>query len=73
LGVVSAVSIVYLRRFITEETFKRMINLLYGLGCGAIIGDAMIHILPEAYQNENANKNIVSLTFIFAICTFLII
>jgi len=50
-----------------------MINLLYGLGCGAIIGDAMIHILPEAYQNENANKNIVSLTFIFAICTFLII
>ncbi len=23
--------------------------MLYSLGCGALVGDAMVHILPEAY------------------------
>jgi hypothetical protein len=27
------------------------VNMLYSLGCGAIIGDAVIHILPDAYSD----------------------
>lgn len=47
--------------------------MLYSLGCGAMIGDAMIHILPEAYTNETVYSTFVSLVFIAAISCFIII
>ena len=56
-----------------ESRFKTLINLLYALGCGALVGDAMVHILPEAYSSVEANSNIVSLVFIIAIFTFILI
>ena len=56
-----------------ESSFKTLINLLYALGCGALVGDAMVHILPEAYSNVETNSNIVSLVFIIAVFTFILI
>lgn len=47
--------------------------MLYSLGCGAMIGDAMIHILPQAYTNEALYSTYVSLVFIAAVCSFIII
>ncbi len=38
-----------------------------------MIGDAMIHILPESYQNENVKTTFVSLIFISAVCLFIIV
>ena len=58
---------------VSETKFKTFINLLYALGCGAMIGDAMIHILPDSYKNEEANSGIVALVFITAITVFLVI
>lgn len=49
------------------------VNMLYSLGCGAIIGDAIIHILPDAYKDQTANGQIVSFIFICAVVFFLII
>ena len=47
--------------------------MLYALACGAIIGDAMIHILPEAFKSEFTNPHYVSLIFICAIAFFMIL
>lgn len=47
--------------------------MLYALACGAIIGDAMIHILPEAFKSEFTNTHYVSLIFICAIAFFIIL
>jgi hypothetical protein len=73
LGVLAAILIVSLKSCISEEKFKTMINMLYGLGCGAMVGDAMVHILPDAYQSEVTNPNYVSLVFISAVVMFIII
>jgi|JI9StandDraft_1071089.scaffolds.fasta_scaffold1148589_2 hypothetical protein len=51
IGLVAALFVVGIKKCIAEQKFKFFLNLLYSLGCGAMIGDAMIHILPEAYSN----------------------
>jgi hypothetical protein len=51
LGLVAALLIVALKRCISENSFKIFINMLYSLGCGAMVGDAMIHILPDNYKS----------------------
>lgn len=33
-----------------------LVNMLYSLGCGAIIGDAIIHILPDAFKDQETNS-----------------
>jgi zinc transporter ZupT len=73
VGVLAAILIVCIRTCMSEEKFKIMINLLYALGCGAMVGDAMVHILPEAYQSDETNSNYVSLVFIASVCMFIII
>lgn len=51
LGLVAALFVVAIKKCMAEQKFKFFLNLLYSLGCGAMIGDAMIHILPDAYSN----------------------
>jgi len=50
-----------------------LVNMLYSLGCGAIIGDAVIHILPDAFKDPGTNSQIVSFVFICAVVFFLIL
>jgi len=47
------------------------VNLLYALGCGAMVGDVMVHILPESYKSAQVNFRFVALIFIGAIVIFL--
>lgn len=51
LGFVAALVLICLQKCLTEGCFKIFVNLLYALACGAIVGDAMIHILPEAFTS----------------------
>jgi hypothetical protein len=46
IGFVAAIMIVFLKKCISDSKFKVFVNMLYSLGCGAIVGDAIIHILP---------------------------
>jgi zinc transporter ZupT len=73
LGFVAALLLICIQRCLTEGCFKIFVNLLYALACGAIIGDAMIHILPEAFKSEYTNSRYVSLIFICAIAFFIIL
>jgi zinc transporter ZupT len=73
MGFAAALLLVCIRNLITPESFIIFVNMLYSLGCGAIIGDAVIHILPEAYKDTGADSKLVSLIFICAVLFFLII
>ena len=73
MGILAALLVVALRQCISKANFKALLNVLYALGCGAMVGDSMIHILPEAYKSDEVNSNIVSLIFILAVCCFIII
>jgi len=41
------------------------------LAFGALIGDAIVHIMAEAYELPETNNNIVSLIFILSIVAFI--
>jgi hypothetical protein len=55
LGFGAAIVLICFQRCLTEGCFKIFINMLYALACGAIVGDAMIHILPGAFKSESTN------------------
>jgi len=52
-----------------EEIIKKYISLFISLAVGALLGDAFIHLIPEAFENSS-NPVIVSLLIIFGILIF---
>jgi len=52
-----------------EEIIKKYISLFISLAVGALLGDAFIHLIPEAFKNSS-NPVIVSLLIIFGILIF---
>jgi zinc and cadmium transporter len=55
-----------------EEVLKKYINFFISLAIGALLGDAFIHIIPEAFES-NMGFNTVSLLVIGGILFFFII
>lgn len=51
IGLFAALFVIAIKRCVEDNNFKIFLNLLYSLGCGALVGDAMIHILPQAYKS----------------------
>ena len=73
LGVVNTSLIVAIQQCISVRAFKMVINLLYALGCGAMLGDVMVHTLPNNYSNPNIKTSLVALLFIMAILAFILL
>ena len=55
-----------------EETVKKYISLFISLAVGALLGDAFIHLIPEAFESASSSTT-VSLLIIFGILVFFII
>lgn len=55
-----------------KEIIEKYISLFISLAIGALLGDAFIHLIPEALKNSS-NSSIVSLLIIFGILVFFII
>lgn len=55
-----------------EEIIKKYISLFISLAVGALLGDAFIHLIPEAFENSS-NPTTVSLFIIFGVLLFFII
>ena len=70
VSLVSLIGVFYI--YLKEETVKKYINLFISLAVGALLGDAFIHLIPEAFENSS-NPIIVSLLIIFGIIIFFII
>lgn len=73
IGLFAALFVIGIKQCVEDSSFKIFLNLLYSLGCGALVGDAMIHILPQAYKSEAVYSTFVALIFIGAITIFIII
>lgn len=73
IGLFAAIFVIAIKQCIQEHNFKIFLNLLYSLGCGALVGDAMVHILPAAYQSHAVYSTFVALVFMAAIVLFIII
>ncbi len=75
LGVV-AISLVSLVGVFTlsikEEVIKRYVFLLVSLAVGALLGDAFIHLIPEAFENSE-NPLVVSLLIVAGIVFFFVL
>src|SRR3989344_1803379 len=54
---------------IKEEIFKKYVFLLVSLAVGALLGDAFIHLIPEAFENSRDPLSI-SLLIIAGIIIF---
>lgn len=71
--VVSLVSLVGVFSLsIKDDILKKYINFFISLAIGALLGDAFIHIIPEAYKS-NLSTNTVGLLIITGILLFFII
>ena len=55
-----------------EEIVKKYISLFISLAVGALLGDAFIHLIPEAFRNF-PNSTIASLLIVSGILIFFII
>ncbi len=72
LGFIAAILLVIAKKCCNIACFEIIMKFLFSLSCGALIGDAVIHILAETFANEEINQKIVSLIFIASIFLFLI-
>lgn len=76
LGSVIIVSLVSLAGVISlsikEEVLKKYISFFISLAIGALLGDAFIHIIPEAYESA-LSTNTVGILIISGILLFFII
>jgi zinc and cadmium transporter len=57
---------------IKENILKKYINFFISLAIGALLGDAFIHLIPEAFES-GINTNVISILIIFGILLFFII
>jgi zinc transporter ZupT len=73
IGFLAALLVVAAKNCISPGKFKVFAGLLYAFSCGALIGDAAIHILPESFTNPEIEPKLVSLIFIASIVFFLIL
>jgi len=71
--IVSLVSIVgVFSIFLKEEILKKYITFFISLAIGALLGDAFIHIIPEAFES-NLGSNMVSIMVITGILLFFVL
>lgn len=57
---------------IKEDVLKKYINFFISLAIGALLGDAFIHIIPEAYIS-NIGTNLASILVVVGILFFFVI
>lgn len=54
------------------ETLKKYIFIFISLAVGALLGDAFIHLIPEAFE-ESSNSTLISLLIISGVLIFFIL
>jgi hypothetical protein len=51
IGFLTALVIVFCKSMASDACFEMTIKSLFSLAFGALLGDAMLHILPSAYKS----------------------
>jgi zinc and cadmium transporter len=73
VGAVSLVSLIGIATIsLKEHLLRRVLFLLISLAAGALLGDAFIHLIPEAFA-ESASPLLVSLLIIAGVLSFFVL
>jgi zinc transporter ZupT len=51
IGFIAAIIVVLIKRCGSDGCFEVVIKFLFALACGALLGDVVVHIFPEAYNS----------------------
>lgn len=51
IGFIAAIIVVLIKRCGSDGCFEVVIKFLFALACGALLGDVVVHIFPEAYSS----------------------
>ena len=73
IGFLTALLIVCIKNLFSDTCFELTIKFLFSLSFGALLGDAMLHILPGAYMAEGSDLCVVAGIFIGSIIFFIIL
>ena len=73
IGFIASFLLLFLQKFIPPHIYTVIIQILFAFSCGALLGETMLHILPESYASPHLDDQQVSLTFIAAIIAFLLL
>lgn len=69
-GLIAEEILFCVKEHISAVTFTIILNCLYALACGTMVGDVVLHSLPQAYVNPHTKLGIVALLFMIAIFVF---
>jgi zinc and cadmium transporter len=70
ISLVSLIGVFFLS--LKEEVLKKYVFLFISLAVGALLGDALIHLIPEAFENSS-NTNLTSVLIIVGILIFFVL
>jgi zinc and cadmium transporter len=70
VSLISLVGVFFLG--IKQEKLKKILIYLVSLSAGVLLGDAFIHLIPEAFRN-NMNSNFIALYILSGILAFFIL
>ena len=73
IGFIAAIIVITCKRCCSDACFSILIKGLFALGCGALVGDALVHILPEAYGSKEVNNQVAALICLCSIMFFLML
>ena len=51
IGFIASFLLLFLQKFISARFYTTIIQVLFAFSCGALLGETMLHILPEAYAS----------------------
>lgn len=70
VSLISLIGILYF--FIEKNKLYRSLIYLVSFSAGALLGDAFLHLIPEAYENSS-NKHLISIYILLGILLFFIL
>jgi zinc and cadmium transporter len=70
VSLISLIGILYF--FIEKNKLYRSLIYLVSFSAGALLGDAFLHLIPEAYENSS-NQHLISIYILLGILLFFIL
>lgn len=57
---------------ISVSVFRLLLNMLYALACGTMVGDVILHSLPQAFTSTSTKLGYVGLLFLLSILFYIV-
>lgn len=73
IGFGTALVIVKCKNLVSESFFETIMKFLFGLAFGTLLGDSMLHTLPEVYLSGHGNFKVFGGIYIASIVFFLVL